>query len=52
MVKNLFSYNSKILRVTQLAAILKDSGATGEFKLGNLQISIIQLKEYTNHLEE
>ena len=38
--------------ITQLAAILKDSGATGEFKLGNLQISIIQLKEYTNHLEE
>ena len=30
--------------ITQLAAILKDSGATGEFKLGNLQISIIQLK--------
>ena len=38
--------------ITQLAAILKDSGATGEFKLGNLQISIIQLKEYTNHLEK
>ena len=38
--------------ITQLAAILKDSGATGEFKLGNLQISIIQLKEYTDHLEK
>jgi hypothetical protein len=38
--------------ITQLAAILKDSGATGEFKLGNLQISIIHLKEYTDHLEK
>ena len=38
--------------ISQLAAILKDSGATGEFKLGNLQISIIHLKEYTDHLEK
>ena len=36
--------------ITQLAAILKDSGATGEFKLGNLKITINSLKTYEKDL--
>lgn len=32
--------------LTQLSAILKDSGSIGSFKLGNLTIDIIELTEY------
>ena len=36
--------------VTQLNAIVKDSGSVGEFKIGNLKITINSLKEYQNDL--
>ena len=37
--------------ISQLSAILNDSGQVGSFELGNLIIDIISLKEYTDHLE-
>ena len=37
--------------ISQLSAILNDSGQVGSFELGNLKIDIISLKEYTDHLE-
>jgi glycosyltransferase involved in cell wall biosynthesis len=36
--------------ITQLNAIIKDSGDIGEFTLGNLKITINSLKEYQNDL--
>lgn len=36
--------------ITQLNAIIKDSGDVGEFTLGNLKITINSLKEYQNDL--
>ena len=36
--------------VTQLNAIIKDSGSIGEFKIGNLKIIINSLQEYQNDL--
>jgi glycosyltransferase involved in cell wall biosynthesis len=36
--------------IQQLSEIIKDSGEIGEFQLGNLFISIIQMNEYQNNL--
>ena len=36
--------------ITQLPQIIKDSGEIGEFQLGNLFITIIQMNEYQNDL--
>ena len=36
--------------ITQLNAIIKDSGSIGEFKIGGLKITINSLKEYQNDL--
>ena len=36
--------------IQQLPEIIKDSGEVGEFQLGNLFISIIQMNEYQNNL--
>jgi len=36
--------------IYEISSILEDSGEVGEFELGNLKISITQLKEYQNEL--
>ena len=36
--------------IYEMSSILKDSGEVGEFKLGNLEITITQLKEYQDEL--
>tara|TARA_R110000868_G_scaffold345426_1_gene606548 strand:+ start:10595 stop:11794 length:1200 start_codon:yes stop_codon:yes gene_type:complete len=36
--------------IQQLSEIIKDNGEVGEFQLGNLFISIIQMNEYQNNL--
>ena len=36
--------------IQQLSEIIKDSGEVGEFQLGNLFISIVQMNEYQNNL--
>ena len=34
----------------KMSQIIKDSGAAGEFNLGNLFINIVRVKEYTDNL--
>jgi hypothetical protein len=36
--------------IQQLSEIIQDSGEEGEFEIGNLKITIIQLKEYQDEL--
>ena len=42
--------NEDYRHIQNLSAILTDSGAIGEFILGNLKIEIIQMKDYVNGL--
>ena len=45
------SFNQQDFRIiTQLSDIIKDSGSIGNFKLGNVNIEIIQMNEYQNEL--
>ena len=46
---NIFSQQDFTI-INQLPEILKDSGEMGEFKLGNLKITITELKTYENNL--
>ena len=42
--------NEDFINLSRMSQIIKDSGAAGEFNLGNLFINIVRVKEYTDNL--
>ena len=42
--------NEDFINLSRMSQIIKDSGAVGEFNLGNLFINIVRIKEYTDNL--
>ena len=42
--------NEDFINLSRMSQIIKDSGAVGEFNLGNLFINIVRVKEYTDNL--
>ena len=42
--------NDDFVNLSRMSQIIKDSGAVGQFNLGNLFINIVRIKEYTDNL--